>query len=307
MRLLITGANGLVGSALCREALRRGHEVFALAREGASTGLVPIHATIIRGEFHRADDARRIIGQSQPDAVLHAAAVVSSGAPDLEKSLRVNVDGTRILALAAREAGVQRWLQVSSMSAHAGNLAVYGGTKMLADLAVFESGIPCTIFRPSLVYGPQRRGLFFKLVRTLSRWPAIPLVGSGRECLRPVHADDVAWAFAEALEKSGTIGGSYHLGGADEMSFRAMVECILRELKRNVPFIPVPLPICRALAVGGEMFLRNPPLTTDNIEGLAHAEEVDIGAAQLDLEFSPRRFVDGFRECLALGLLGGGG
>jgi nucleoside-diphosphate-sugar epimerase len=305
MRILVTGANGLVGSALCREGLRRGHEVHALCREGANTELVPARATLVRGEFHRPAEARRLIDAVRPEAILHAAAVVSTGRPNLEESLRINVAGTRTFADAAREGGVARWLQVSSMSAHAANRSIYGGTKYLADRTLEESGIPLTIFRPSLVYAAQRRGLFDKMVRILSRAPVVPLIGFGNEPVRPIHADDLAWAFGEALSRPEMIGRTYQLGGADAMTFREMIERICRALGRSTFLLPIPLPICRLGALVAESLLPNPPATTDNIEGIIRAQEVDNSAAERDLVYAPRGFEAGLRECLE-GLRGTG-
>ncbi|HMZ52808.1 MAG TPA: NAD-dependent epimerase/dehydratase family protein, partial [Candidatus Sumerlaeota bacterium] len=91
MRILITGANGLVGSALCREAAARGHQVFALVRGDSDGSLVPDERMILRGDFTHCDDARRALAASAAEVVIHAAAVVSTGRPDLEKSLAVNV------------------------------------------------------------------------------------------------------------------------------------------------------------------------------------------------------------------------
>lgn len=298
MRILITGANGLVGSALCREAAARGHQVFALVRGDSDGSLVPDERMILRGDFTHCDDARRALAASAAEVVIHAAAVVSTGRPDLEKSLAVNVAGTGTLANAARDAGVRLWLQVSSMSAHDENRSIYGGTKFACDEVIRASGIPHIIFRPSLVYAGTPRGIFFRLVTICERARIIPLVGDGSEPVRPIHVDDLAATMIAASERPDLSRKSYPLGGADAMTFRGLVEAICRAMNRSPRIIPVPRPICRLGAVTLELFLRNPPLTSDNIEGLLRAQQVDHSEAVRDLGHNPRHFAEGFRECL---------
>ncbi|MCC6546492.1 NAD-dependent epimerase/dehydratase family protein [Candidatus Sumerlaeota bacterium] len=298
MRLLVTGANGLVGSAVCREGLARGHGVFALVRENSDLSLVPEACTLLFGDFTSYHDASRAITDSRADVVIHAAAVVSTGRPDLEKSLGVNVEGTRHLARAARDGGVKLWLQVSSMSAHADNRSIYGGTKFACDQVVRAAGIPFIIFRPSLVYAGIPRGIFFKLVSICSKASLLPLVGDGSEPVRPIHADDLAATMIRSVGVSSAVGGTYPLGGADPMTFRGLVGEICTGLDRHPRIIPVPRPICRLGALALELISGNPPLTTDNIEGLLRAQFVDHARAGAELGHAPRAFRVGLRESL---------
>ncbi len=95
------------------------------------------------------------------EGVLHCAATTSQSAPDEALSRRVNVEGTRLLYEAARKAGVGRWIQISSMSAHPGSTTVYGRTKLAADEYLrIQAGPPAwTILRRALFYGPGERGV----------------------------------------------------------------------------------------------------------------------------------------------------
>ena len=296
MRLLVTGSNGFVGSALCREALAHGHEVAALAREGANVELVPVGARLVAGDFTNEWDVGAVLEAVRPEAILHAAAIVSNGTPDVDASLRVNVEGTAVLLRAAERHGVRRWLQVSSMSAHEGNMSVYGGTKRLAEQVVMSGAVPWTIFRPSLVYGPQRRGIFHRLVTMLQRLPVVPLPGGGHDPVNPVHAQDVGRAFCDALGNDWTMGKVYELGGPEDFTFGELVRLILKKLGRRVPTVPVPLPVCRLVAVVGEALMEAPPLTSDNLEGMSKARWVNRRPAEQDLQFQPRSFEEGWGE-----------
>ncbi len=304
MKVLVSGANGFLGSEICREFIGRGAEVYALARKNSNTELVPVRAETVRGDFHVESSIRPLLQDILPDVVVHAAAVVSMGAPDLDTSMRINVEGTRTFADAARFYGVSRWLQISRMSAHPANKSVYGGTKYAQEFSVRDARIPWTIFRPSLIYGHRRRGIFHKLTKMMAKIPVVPLVGMGNEPMRPVHSEDLAWAVAESVDREATVGNIYDIGGADPLSFREMLRIMRQTLHKAPTFIPVPLSVCRAIALVGETTLPRPPITTDNIEGIAKARPVEPEPAKRDLGFDPRGFRRGFEQCLEKGLLG---
>lgn len=304
MRVLVTGSNGFLGSAICRAFLRDSRsEVLALHREGADLSLVPPGSRLAAADFFDVTAMKALLSDFRPDAIIHAAAVVSTGVPDPALSLQVNVEGTRRLLLAAEETGCRRWIQISSMSAHGENKSVYGGTKYLADLEVRKSTLDWTILRPSLIYGEARRGIFHRLAMLLKSLPVVPMVGCGMEPVRPVHRDDVASACMEALLRVHAINRVYMLGGPEDWTFRAMVLEMRRMMGKSSTLVPIPLPVCRIMALAGEMLFEDPPLTSDNIEGLSRAPVCNTEPAISDLGFAPRSFAEGFQACLDAGLL----
>jgi NADH dehydrogenase len=290
MRLLVTGANGFVGSAICREAIRRGHPVVGLVREGSNRELLPLLAEMVVGNFSDEGMMLAILRDLRPDCILHAGAVVSGRRPNLEESWRVNVEGTEALLRAAHQAGVTRWIQISSMSSHPAMRSIYGGTKHACDQRVKASPHKWTILRPSLVYGPQERGIFSRLRSLIRKLPLIPIPGDGSEPMRPIHVDDLAMAALNAAERPVAIGRVYCLGGPEQWTMRDVMVAIANASGRAPRLVPVPLPICRLIAMVGECLLEAPPLNSDNLEGIIAAEAVDIAAAQQDLDFAPRPF-----------------
>lgn len=304
MKVLVTGANGVVGSAICRALLdSAGMEPLALHRDGADLSLLPPGAESAPGDFTSREEMAALMEEHRPGALIHAAAVVSTGVPDLEESLRVNVEGTRALLEAAGAGGVTKWIQISSMSAHSGNKSVYGGTKFLAEEEVRRQPMEWVILRPSLVYAEVRRGIFHRLARLVASLPVVPLVGGGREPIRPIHRDDLAAVALEALRSPAAAGGVYPIGGPEEWDLRAMVLAMRRQLGRRPVTVPLPLPLCRLGSILGEMLFEDPPLTSDNLEGMTRALPCDITAAARDLAFTPRPFAEGFAQCLERGLL----
>lgn len=278
-------------------------EVLALHRDGADLSLLPPGTPAVAGDFTSPAGVAALLGEHRPRAIIHAAAVVSTGVPNLEDSLRVNVEGTRALVAGAREAGVSKWIQISSMSAHDGNKSIYGGTKYLAEQEVRSFPGDWVILRPSLVYAPVRRGIFHRLARLVASLPVVPLIGGGREPVRPVHRDDLAEVALQALRSPAATGVVYPIGGPEDWDLRALVLAMRRQLGLRPLTIPLSLPLCRLGSIVGEILFEDPPLTSDNLEGIARAVPCDTSAAIDDLAFSPRPFDEGFAQCLADGLL----
>lgn len=163
-KVLVTGATGFVGRAVCRALADGGFDVVASSRTGESDTVV----------LDVTEDARRIRGlvhQIAPWAVMHvAAAGVSTSRDDLVGLVDVNVRGTAVLLESAAAADVQRFVHVSTVLAAEADDA-YGGTKAVAELlvgAVVRHGVPSTVTvrLPTLV-GPGDADT--KLVPTLVR------------------------------------------------------------------------------------------------------------------------------------------
>jgi nucleoside-diphosphate-sugar epimerase len=120
------------------------------------------------------------------DAVIHIAGVVN--APDSAGFYQGNAAGTEAVVAAAREAGVQRFVHVSSLAAREPELSLYGQSKMLAEQFVQGSGLDWTIVRPPAVYGPRDTEIF-ELFKA-ARWGFVPMPPPGRTSI--IHVEDLA-------------------------------------------------------------------------------------------------------------------
>ncbi len=148
MIVAVTGATGFVGRAVVDRAAGSGLTLRALTRRAQ-----PSRAGItwIAGALDKPESLAMLVDGA--DAVLHIAGVVN--APDREGFVAGNIDGTRAMVAAAREAGVRRFVHVSSLSAREPDLSVYGWSKRQAEDVVTQSGLDWTVVRPSGIYGPH--------------------------------------------------------------------------------------------------------------------------------------------------------
>jgi UDP-glucose 4-epimerase len=188
----------------------------------------------------------------------------SAGDP-LQEYRRVNVDGTKSIALAAVAAGVRRFIFVSTAKVHGESTSdkpfredmtpnpkdAYAVSKWEAEEALrsiaSESGLEVVIVRPPLVYGPGVRGNFLRLIRFVDR--ALPLPWSKRgNCRSMIGAENLADFLVLCVDHSNAAGQSFLVKDSEEISTRELITRLARILARPVRLVPVPEALIRLAA-----------------------------------------------------------
>jgi len=229
LKVLVTGATGLIGGWAARELASRGHELRVLVRPGSRLdNLEDIPAERVAGDVTDRESVERAVAGR--DAVLHAAGLARLRAGDLPRLLAVNRDGTANVLEAALRAGVRRAVCLSSVGAMGGTLdpvaldeswagsaedsgVDYFVSKLEGERAAIEigrRGLPLVVLRPGSILGPgdvyhSSCGLVLLLARG-----EVPALFQGGTSYADVR--DVAKAQAEALER-GRPGEIYVVGG----------------------------------------------------------------------------------------------
>ena len=240
-RILVTGASGFIGRLLVAALLRAGYAVRTATRRQ-----VPfpdsVEAVIIPDLKNPVDWNPILRGV---DIIVHLAGLAHVKIPDTASSEfdQVNRIGTQRLAQAAKEAAIERFVYISSVRAQVGTSAAhplreqdkpcptdqYGRSKLAAELAIRAAGVPFTIFRPVVVYGPHPKGNIRTLVR-LARSPfPFPVASfSGRRALLGI--DNLISAIVFALNNPITVGETYMLADSAPMIVSEIV-AILRKMQ----------------------------------------------------------------------------
>ena len=273
MRALVTGATGFVGAAVARALLKEGWEVRALARKGSDRrNLRPIAVEVVEGDL--ADSASLTAALAGCEALFHVAADYRLGAFDPRQLYKTNVDGTRNILSAARDAGVRRVVYTSSVatigiptdgspgaeetpSTVADMIGHYKRSKFLAEEVAREAaragGIAVVIVNPSTPVGPgdvkpTPTGQMV-LDAAAGRMPAYVDTG-----LNIVHVDDVAAGHLLAFHR-GRAGERYILGGQD-MTLREILVEIAGLVGRKPPSVRLPSSVVLPIAYVAESFAR---------------------------------------------------
>jgi len=173
--------------------------------------------------------------------------------------------GAEQVALAAANHGA-RMIQVSAIGAGENSSSAYARAKAEGEKAVLAATPDATIFRPSIMFGPEDD--FFNKFAAMARLlPALPLVGGGQTKFQPAFVGDVAEAIARAAEGNAKAGTIYETGGPEVRSFRQLMEYMLEVTERRRFLIPVPFPLARLQATFLQYLPK--PLLTPVDSGLA--------------------------------------
>ncbi len=312
MRVLVTGASGLLGGAVARALVARGAQVRTLQRRPSGV----VGAQDVTGSVtDPAVVARAVEGVT---AVVHLAAKVSLAGPPAEFDA-VNVGGTRTLLDAARRAGVERFVHVSSPSvAHAGTSLVgvgaepadpvrargpYARTKAAAELLALardgEPGAPSVVVvRPHVVWGPGDTQLVGRVVDRAARG-RLPLLGHGAALIDTLYVDNAADGIVAALDRAPEVRGrAYVLTNGEPRTVADMLGGICRAAGVRPPAWRVPAGLARAAGGVVEAVWRvrpgtdEPPMTRFLAEQLSTAHWFDQRATRADLRWRPAVSID---------------
>jgi nucleoside-diphosphate-sugar epimerase len=248
--IALTGATGFVGRHLMADLSRRGYQLRVLLRRP-----VPEFTT---GEQVVIGDLASPINLNEAmrgvDYVIHSAGIAHamSGRPE-DDYRRVNRDATRALAIAARQAGVKRFVFLSSVRAQCGPTSdlpvsdddvprptdAYGRSKLEAEEALAETGIPFAALRPTLVYGPGVKGNLAALFRLARKpWP-LPF-GGFRAQRSMVGLETLAGAIAHVIALDKPPNRAFLVSDPESVSLAEIITAYRRGLGRSPGLIPVP-------------------------------------------------------------------
>ena len=267
MPVLVTGAAGLVGIHTCRELTKNGWQVRALVRDPAraamALGQLPVEFRV--GDARDASTLRSSL--SGCGAVVHLAAIAIEKKG--ESYRESNTAATERLISAARAENVQRILFMSQNGADSRSPYPFLRSKGVAQDTIKTSGLRWTIFRPSVIFGPEDQfvNVLGRLIRLTPRIFPLPNGGSAR--FQPIAADDVARVVRLSLEKKETLGQVYELGGAVPLTLREMTERILTAMGTTRKLVSVPVKVLRPLVALAQKVLPNPPVTPGLLDLLA--------------------------------------
>jgi NADH dehydrogenase len=269
--ILVTGGTGFVGGHVIHELRARDLPVRCLVRDPRKAAKqAGWGCELVTGDLADPESLRHAVAGAH--TVVHLVAIRQG---PRERFQRVMVDGTRDLLAAARDAGVGRFVHMSALgtSEETRDLVPYYWAKWENELQVRDSGIPFVIFRPSFVFGPDG-GILPTFVKLAKLTPVTPIIGSGRQRIQPIWADDLAKFFAEATEREDVTGRLFELGGPDAVTWNEFWERLKRVLGMRRPSVHVPVALMKVNALLTERLPGDIPLTRDLLKMLEHGDNV---------------------------------
>lgn len=306
MTVLVTGATGFIGSRLARRLAGAGHAVRILTRGAdAEPRLSGCPIEVVQGDVADPESVERAV--QGVEALYHLAGAFQ-GVKSSGEYRRVNVEGTRHVVEAALRHGVKRFVHCSTSGVHGPSLNgpiaedapfrhapwnLYEATKAegerLVMRAAHEQGLPASVARPGIVYGPGDRRLL-KLFRTIAKGKFL-MLGDGRPTYHLAYVDDVVDGMLLCGSRPEAVGEAFLLAGEECPTVGEVVALIARAVGAPLPAWRVPAGPVYAAGYLCELACRplglEPPLSRRRVEFFTKSRSFDIGKAKRRLGYAP--------------------
>jgi len=264
VKVLVTGATGFVGPKIVAALTDRGLDVRVLARRPERAAGLGVE--VAGGDV--TDPSSLAAAVAGCTHVIHLVAIIRGRPADFE---RVMTEGTRNLVAAAQAADVTRFVLMSALGTSEHGTVPYYRAKWNEERAVIDSGLEHTIFRPSFVFG--RGGALPTFIQQVKLSPVVTVIGDGKQRSQPIAVEDVASAFALAVDDPRAANRTFDLGGPEIVDWNQLYLTIARVLGKTRRLVHIPFALARAGALLTER-LPGAPLTADQVTMLQGTDNV---------------------------------
>ena len=273
--IIITGANGFIGSHLVSHFARRGWKVIALVHTMPYKLIKEV--IYLQYELEKGPDTGIFINA---DYLVHAAYVKQHHNPD---SFRINTEGTAKLLEEARKAKLQKIIFLSSLSAVEDAESVYGKQKF--ELQKMFDRNNELVFRPGLVIG--NGGIFKAIYDYIAAKSFIPLIGGGHQPMHTISVADLAVAIDRALETD--LKGTITIAEETAIEMKTLYKEIAITAGKSPVFVPLPYWLAFFILSAMKMFGMKTPVGKENLMGLrkSRKENPKKDLEKLGMKVSP--------------------
>lgn len=283
--IAVIGGSGFIGSHLVNALVEIGKDVrIATRRRSHASHLTLLPIDVIEADVY--DPVQLASFVENADAVINLVGTLHGkrGDPYGPEFARTHVELPTKIAAACEGKGVHRLIHISAIGAASDGPSMYLRSKGDGEKAVHASSLATTVFRPSVVFGPEDALLnqFAFLQRV---FPVIPLAKPDAE-FQPVFVGDVAKAIVNVLDLDAASGRTYELGGPTVYTLEQLVRYCGDVIGRHAKIIRLPDALARLQALTFEMAPGEPVISRDNLDSMS-VDNVLTGPLAPELDIDP--------------------
>jgi len=245
--ILVTGATGFIGRVLVRQLTETGQQVRVLLRPSPKSPRLPKGVPVEVAVVGLDDERGLRAAMRDVEQIYHLASAASLGRRG--NLFKTDIEGTRTLAQVAAGADIEQFIYLSHIGSTRASAFPVHKAKGIAEEHIRKSGVPHTIIRSSVVFGPDDHFTtnFARLIRAT---PGIlPIPGDGRSLLQPLWVEDLVTCMVWALQNPDMVNQTYDIGGGEYFTLRQIMETIMEVTHTRRLIMPLSPPYMRALFV----------------------------------------------------------
>jgi nucleoside-diphosphate-sugar epimerase len=275
MRIVVTGAAGLVGQNLIPRLKARGDcAIIAIDKHARNLGVLrTLHPDVTAIEADLAERGEWIRALDGADSVVVCHAQIG-GLVEAE-FLRNNVQATERLLDALASRGSCHLVHISSSVVNSAVVDWYTESKKAQEELVLSAGHPCIVLRPTLMFGWFDRKHLGWLARFMQRTPIFPVPGHGRYLRQPLYAGDFCNIVAMAIERR-LSGVQYNISGQERIFYVDLIRLIRKATDAKAVVVRIPYGLFRSMLAAYALVDRNPPFTVKQLHALVTPEVFEV-------------------------------
>ena len=285
MVVLVTGATGFLGRNVVQQLLNHHYTVRCLVHTPGGERVFRNRAVDVYYGNVLDPDALALACQGVESIISLVAIIRQTRRATFDQ---INRQGVENMVIAAREAGgVKHLVHLSAIGATGNTDYPYLRSKWQGEQEIVSSGIPYTLFRPSVLFGDGDEFLNV-LAGMVKALPVMPVVGLGRNRFQPIAVEDVARCLVLTLSRDDLKGHVLEIGGPQQLSYNEIVSHVVRAMGKRRMRFHIPISLMRLNVMIMEVLLPRPPITSEQLRMLPNRNVGELGLIEQTFGFTPR-------------------